>query len=125
MDSVPAGPACPTLPLTVVLLVISEVSLRLADPAPRVLPSPSVQVPMDPVAPMVLLHIAVLRVLTGLISFWDQVIPGLTTLDHQVLGSVPHHMDLWDPTDLCMALHLTSWTGVPCRCSNRTTRYSR
>ena len=68
MDLVPVGPACPTLPLTVVLLVISEVSLRLAGLAPLVLLSHSARVQTGPVAPTVP-HTAGLRGLTGLTSF--------------------------------------------------------
>lgn len=52
MDSAPVDLACPTLPLTVALLVIFEASPRQADPARRAHHSPSVQAPMDPVDQM-------------------------------------------------------------------------
>lgn len=49
MDSAPVDLACPTLPLTVDLLVIFEASPRQADLAPPGHHSPLVQAPMDPV----------------------------------------------------------------------------
>ena len=110
MDLVPVGLACPTLPLTVVLLVTSEVSLLLADLDPQVLPSHSALVPMDPVVPVVLLTVD-LQVLTGLTSSWDPATRGLITLDPQVLVSALLHTAQWDPMDPCMAHHLISWRG--------------
>ena len=53
MDSAPVDPACPTLPLTVDLLVIFEASHRQEDQAPPGPRSPLVQAPMAPVDQMV------------------------------------------------------------------------
>ena len=53
MDLAPVDPACPTLPLTVDLLVISEDSHRQADQDPRVHRSHLVQALMAPVDQMV------------------------------------------------------------------------
>ena len=110
MDLVPVGPACPTLPLTVVLLVITVVSLLLAVRDPRGLPSPSVPVPMDPVVPRGLT--AVLRDLMGLTSSWAPDTRVLTTSGLQAPGLDLRHTDQWDLTAPCTVLLLTSWTGI-------------
>ena len=109
MDWVPVVPACQPRPLTVVLLVITVVSLLLADQDPRDLPSPSVPVPMDPVVPRGLT--VVLRDLMGLTSSWAQDTRVLTTLGLQVQGLDLRHTDQWDLTAPCTVHLLTSWTG--------------
>ena len=109
MDWVPVAPACQPRPLTVVLLVITVVSLLLADQDPRDLPSPSVPVPMDPVVPRGLT--VVLRDLMGLTSSWAQDTRVLTTLGLQVQGLDLRHTDQWDLTAPCTVHLLTSWTG--------------
>ena len=110
MDSDPAVPACPPLPLTVGLLVITAASLLQAARAPRVLRSPSAPAPTVPVDPpgLTVVH----RVLTGLTSSWAPDTRDLTTLDHQARALVPRHTGQWDLTAPCtVLLLLTSWTG--------------
>ena len=109
MDLVPAAPACPPLPLTVVLLVITVASLLQAARAPRVLPSPSGPALTDPAVPLGLT--VVLRALTGLTSSWAPDTRDLTTLAHQARALVLRHTGQWDLTAQCMVLLLTSWTG--------------
>ena len=144
MDWGPVAPACRPLPLTVVLLVITAVSLLQAARDPRGLPSPSGPAPTVPVVPPDLT--VDLRDLTGLTSSWAPDTRDLTTLDLRARGLVLRHTDPWDLTGPCMVrLLLTSWTGnndddndtighllsrllsadVPCQCYSRTTRYLR
>jgi len=58
MDLAPVDLACPPPPLTVALLVISEASPHLEDPAPRDHLSHLAQAPTDPVDQMVRLTVA-------------------------------------------------------------------
>lgn len=58
MDWAPVGQACPPLPIIVALLVISEASPHLADPAPRDHHSHLAQAPTDPVDQMARLTVA-------------------------------------------------------------------